>query len=57
MKAIFYLYLMDLLGIFFILLLSVFFSWLFYKGYKAYKKNCWDDPFFKGDDGGFNNFG
>ena len=48
---------MDPLGIFFILLLAVFFSWLFYKGYKAYKKNGWDDPFFKGDDGGLNNFG
>ena len=47
---------MDPLGIFFILLLALFFSWLFYKGYKAYKKNGWDDPFFKGDDGGFNNF-
>ena len=57
MKAIFYLYPMDPLGVFFILLFVIFLSWLFYKGYKAYKKNGWDDPFFKGDDGGFNNFG
>ena len=47
---------MDPLGILFILLFVIFLSWLFYKGYKAYKKNGLDDPFFKGDDGGFNNF-
>ena len=37
-----------------VLLLTVFFilfSWLFHKGYTAYKKNGWDDPFFQsGDD-------
>ena len=43
-----------------VLLLTVFFvlfSWLFYKGYTAYKKNGWDDPFFKsGDDSHSNQF-
>ena len=29
----------------------LFFAWLFYKGYKAYKKNGWDDPFFNHNDG------
>ena len=38
---------------------ALFFIWLFYKGYKAYKKNGWNDPFFHnnddfgGDIGGF----
>ena len=43
-----------------ILLLTVFFvlfSWLFIKGYAAFKKNGWDDPFFKsGDDSHSNHF-
>lgn len=32
------------------------FSWLFYKGYKAYQKNGWDDPFFKGGNRDLNNY-
>lgn len=32
----------------------LFFIWLFYKGYMAYKKNGWNDPFFNNDDFGGN---
>jgi len=40
----------------FLFTIIFFFSWLFYKGYKAYQKNGWDDPFFKDDsNGNFNN--
>jgi O-antigen ligase len=37
--------------------LALFFIWLFYKGYKAYQKNGWDDPFFKDDGSGMNGGG
>ena len=33
----------------FLACVAVFFIWLFYKGYKAYKKNGWNDPFFNND--------
>ena len=39
--------------------IALFFIWLFYKGYRAFKKNGWNDPFFHnnddfgGDIGGF----
>ena len=36
-------------GLGFLACVAVFFIWLFYKGYKAYKKNGWDDPFFNND--------
>jgi flagellar biogenesis protein FliO len=38
---------MHLGQLLFLLTFIGLFSWLFYKGYKAYKKNGWDDPFFK----------
>ena len=37
--------------------LALFFIWLFYKGYKAYQKNGWDDDFFKNDGAGFGGLG
>ena len=37
--------------------LALFFIWLFYKGYKAYQKNGWDDDFFKNDGAGFGGIG
>ena len=34
----------------FLACVALFFGiWLFYKGYKAYKKNGWNDPFFNND--------
>jgi hypothetical protein len=36
----------------FLACIAFFFIWLFYKGYKAYKKNGWNDPFFNNDDFG-----
>ena len=37
--------------------LALFFIWLFYKGYKEYQKNGWDDDFFKNDGAGFGGLG
>ena len=40
-----------------LVILALFFIWLFYKGYKAYQKNGWDDDFFKNDGAGFGGLG
>ena len=40
-----------------LVILALFFIWLFYKGYKAYQKNGWDDDFFKNDGAGFGGIG
>ena len=45
------------LGCLFLVSLALFFIWLFYKGYKAYQKNGWDDDFFKNDGAGFGGLG
>lgn len=41
-------------GLGFLICIAVFFVWLFYKGYQAYQRNGWDDPFFNHDDYGGN---
>ena len=45
------------MGWVFLVSLALFFIWLFYKGYKAYQKNGWDDDFFKNDGAGFGGLG
>ena len=40
-----------------LVILALFFIWLFYKGYKAYQKNGWDDDFFKNDGAGLGGIG
>ena len=47
---------MHLGQILFLSILIILFSWLFIKGYTAYKKNGWDDPFFKSRDDNHSNY-